>query len=75
LIRELLREISEDPNREELLKTPERVANMYAEILGGYRVSSELEVNFAEKSKFVVFKDIQFYEPNGRVFGASKIIL
>jgi GTP cyclohydrolase I len=92
LIRELLREIGEDPNREGLRKTPERVAKLYAEILGGYRASSELEVEFAEKSKFVVFKDIEFYsmcehhllpfygkahviyEPNGKVFGASKII-
>jgi len=35
LIRELLREIGEDPDREGLRGTPERIARMYEEIFAG----------------------------------------
>ena len=34
-VRELLAAIGEDPDREGLVETPHRVANMYAEIFGG----------------------------------------
>lgn len=40
LIRELLVEIGEDPNREGLLETPQRVARMYAEVFEGIRYSN-----------------------------------
>ena len=36
LIREMLVRIGEDPQREGLLKTPERVAKAWKEIAGGY---------------------------------------
>ena len=36
LIRDLLQQIGEDPEREGLVKTPHRVAAMYAELLEGY---------------------------------------
>ena len=61
LVRELLIEIGEDPTREGLAKTPERIANTYKEIFGGYDSNSELSVQFSEDSEVVVIRDIQFY--------------
>ena len=61
LVRELIIEIGEDPTREGLAKTPERIANVYKEIFGGYDSNSELSVQFSEDSEVVVVKDIQFY--------------
>jgi GTP cyclohydrolase I len=61
LIRELIAEIGEDPSREGLLDTPNRIADMYEEIFKGYDAESELSVKFSEDSDVVVAKDIQFY--------------
>ncbi len=61
LIRELIIEIGEDPTREGLRETPQRIADMYQEIFSGYDSSSELEVQFCEDSDVVVARDIQFY--------------
>ena len=61
LVRELIAEIGEDPTREGLTKTPERVADAYKEIFGGYDSNSELSVQFSEDSEVVVVRDIQFY--------------
>jgi len=61
LVRELIVEIGEDPTREGLTKTPERVANSYKEIFSGYDSNSELSVQFSEDSEVVVVRDIQFY--------------
>ena len=61
LVRELIIELGEDPTREGLRGTPERIANMYKEIFGGYDSDSELSVQFSEDSDAVVAKDIQFY--------------
>ena len=61
LIRELIIEIGEDPTREGLCNTPERIASAYKEIFGGYDSNSELSVQFSEDSESVVIRDIQFY--------------
>ena len=61
LVRELIVEIGEDPTREGLTKTPERVADSYKEIFSGYDSNSELSVQFSEDSEVVVVRDIQFY--------------
>lgn len=61
LIRELIIEIGEDPTREGLRDTPERIANMYQEIFGGYESDSEISVQFSEDSDVVIARDIQFY--------------
>jgi len=61
LIRELIIEIGEDPTREGLKDTPERIANMYLEIFAGYESDSELSVQFSEDSDVVVARNIQFY--------------
>ena len=61
LIRDLIIEIGEDPTREGLRETPDRIANMYKEIYGGYESDAELSVQFSEDSDTVVATDIQFY--------------
>jgi len=61
LVRELIVEIGEDPTREGLTKTPERVADTYKEIFSGYDSNSELSVQFSDDSEIVVVRDIQFY--------------
>lgn len=61
LIREILIELGENPNREGLVDTPRRMANMYEEIFAGYKMDSELEVSFSEETDTIIAKDIQFY--------------
>ena len=61
LIRELIIEIGEDPTREGLRGTPERIAESFDEIYGGYDSDSELSVQFSEDSETVIAKDIKFY--------------
>jgi GTP cyclohydrolase IA len=61
LVRELIIEIGEDPTREGLRETPERISRMYEEIFKGYDSDSELSVQFSEDSDSVIAKDIQFY--------------
>ncbi|MCH8996137.1 MAG: GTP cyclohydrolase I FolE [Nitrososphaerota archaeon] len=61
LVRELIIELGEDPTREGLRKTPERIADMYQEIFGGYDTNSQLSIQFSEDSDVVIAKDIQFY--------------
>ncbi|AFS83751.1 GTP cyclohydrolase I FolE [Candidatus Nitrosopumilus sediminis] len=61
LVRELIIEVGEDPTREGLRETPERIANMYKEIFSGYDSDSELSVQFSEDSDVVIARDIQFY--------------
>jgi GTP cyclohydrolase I len=61
LVRELLVELGENPEREGLRETPERIAELYEEILEGYKMDSELDVTFSEESDVVVVREIQFY--------------
>jgi GTP cyclohydrolase I len=61
LVRELLLELGENPDREGLAGTPSRIADMYEEIFGGYRMDAELDVSFSEETDAIVAKDIQFY--------------
>jgi GTP cyclohydrolase I len=61
LVRELLVELGENPEREGLKETPERIAELYEEILNGYTMDSELDVQFTENSDVVVVREIQFY--------------
>jgi GTP cyclohydrolase I len=64
-VREILIEIGEDPDRQGLRGTPDRVHRMYAELTAGYHVDPERLVNGAvfdvEYSEMVVVKDIPFY--------------
>jgi GTP cyclohydrolase IA len=61
LVRQLLIELGENPDREGLMGTPERMASMYEEILGGYRMDAELDVTFSDETDVVIARDIQFY--------------
>src|SRR4029079_10533053 len=64
-VREILTEIGEDPDREGLVGTPERVHRMYTELTAGYLVDPERLINGAifdiGYSEMVVVKDIPFY--------------
>jgi GTP cyclohydrolase I len=64
-VREILTSVGEDPNREGLLHTPERVARMYEELLAGYHIDPVATINHAlfdvEYDEMVVVKDIEFY--------------
>jgi GTP cyclohydrolase I len=65
IVRELLLSIGEDPEREGLVKTPERVARMYEVLTRGYRQDIKEIVNdavFAEEyQEMVLVKDIDFF--------------
>lgn len=61
LVREILIELGENPDREGLVGTPSRMADMYEEIFGGYRMDAELDVRFSEETDAIIAKDIQFY--------------
>ena len=63
-IREILRLIGEDPDREGFEDTPARVARMYEEIYRGYGVDPRdvLGVTFDEQhEELVIVKDIVYY--------------
>ena len=63
-VRMLLEGIGEDPGREGLLETPDRIARMYEEICGGMNESAEehlSKVFTVEHNEMVLEKDIVFY--------------
>ncbi len=63
-VRMILEAIGEDPQREGLVKTPERVAKMYEEIFSGLKTNpaEHLQVSFTEyHDELVLVKDIPIY--------------
>lgn len=63
-VREILLAVGEDPDREGLLETPKRVANMYEEIFAGLTENPKQHIKlFNEQSndEMVIVKDIPFY--------------
>lgn len=63
-VRMLLEGMGEDPDREGLIETPQRIARMYEEIYGGMEedASEHLKKTFhVENNEMVVEKDITFY--------------
>ncbi|SHH66910.1 GTP cyclohydrolase I [Sporobacter termitidis DSM 10068] len=64
-VREILLAIGEDPEREGLVDTPRRIANMYEEIFSGLGEAPEkhLEIFFQKEryEELVLVKDIPFY--------------
>lgn len=64
-VRQVLAAIGEDPDREGLRRTPDRVAHMYSELLQGYRVDPYKLLNGAlfdeDYDEMVVVRDIEFY--------------
>jgi GTP cyclohydrolase I len=65
VVRQLLVHLGEDPDREGLQRTPDRVAESYAFLTHGYRMSAEeiLEnaVFHEECDEMVIVKDIEVY--------------
>jgi len=65
LVRQLLVELGEDPEREGLAKTPERVAKALAFLTHGYRSDMKTVINDAlftqDTSSMVIVKDIEVY--------------
>ena len=64
-VSQILQAIGEDPAREGLVRTPERVARAYQEILAGYQTDPVQLVNGAlfnvDYDEMVIVKDIEFY--------------
>ncbi len=62
---QMLLAFGEDPQREGLRHTPQRVARMYSELLAGYRVDPVALVNDAvfdvSYDEMVIVRDIEFY--------------
>jgi len=65
IVFKLLKAVGEDPNRDGLKNTPDRVARMYSELLSGYRDVPAKVVNNAlfevEYDEMVIVRDIEFY--------------
>ena len=65
LIKNLLIELGEDPDREGLVNTPKRVAKAYEFLTSGYRADINQVLNNAlftvDYSEMVIVKDIDFY--------------
>lgn len=65
LIRELLIELGEDPEREGLKDTPERTARAWEFLTGGYRANPEEVINNAiftsEANNMIIARDIEVY--------------
>ncbi len=64
-VRQILQSVGEDPDRDGLKRTPERVARMYAELLSGYGMDPAALVNDAlfdvKYDEMVIVRDIEFY--------------
>ena len=65
LVRELIREIGEDPEREGLAKTPARVATAWAHLTSGYGTDADAVINDATFShadkNMIIVRDIEIY--------------
>lgn len=64
-VRNILANVGEDPDRQGLIGTPDRIARMYDEVLGGYNVDLDKLVNGAlfdvTYDEMIVVKDIEYY--------------
>jgi GTP cyclohydrolase IA len=64
-IRTLLAQIGEDPARDGLIRTPERIRRMYDELTDGYRTDPDALINGAtfevDYDEMVVVRDIEFF--------------
>jgi GTP cyclohydrolase I len=64
-VKDILTNIGEDPQRDGLLKTPDRVARMFDELTAGYKIDPVKLINGAvfdvDYDEMVLVKDIEFY--------------
>jgi len=65
IVFDLLSAVGEDPGREGLQNTPDRVARMYTELLSGYSMDPQKIINGAlfniNYDEMVLVRDIEFY--------------
>ncbi|MDW8327893.1 MAG: GTP cyclohydrolase I FolE [Anaerolineales bacterium] len=65
IVRALLQALGEDPDRDGLRQTPERVSRMYAELLAGYQTDPQAVINGAlfdvEYDEMVLVRNIEYY--------------
>jgi len=65
LLRELLRRLGEDPNREGLRQTPERIVRSWKEIYGGYAQRAEdvlvTQFHAEQYDEMVLLRDFEFF--------------
>ena len=65
LMYELIKALGEDPERDGLKNTPDRVSRMYLELLSGYTTKPEKVINGAlfdiNYDEMVLVRDIEFY--------------
>jgi len=64
-VSQMLTAFGEDPSREGLQRTPQRVARMYTELLAGYTTDPQTVINGAlfevQYDEMVIVRDIEFY--------------
>jgi len=63
-VRDILEAVGEEPQREGLKNTPQRVADMYEEILAGIRMEADDEIKVfleAEHDEIILLKNIPLY--------------
>ena len=64
-VRSILTAVGDDPSREGVARTPERVAKMYEELLSGYRTDPHELLNEAvfevQYDEMVIVRDIEYY--------------
>lgn len=64
-VSQMLTAFGEDPAREGLARTPQRVARMYTELLAGYTADPQAIINGAlfevQYDEMVIVRDIEFY--------------
>jgi GTP cyclohydrolase I len=64
-VRDILVAVGEDPEREGLVRTPDRIARMYGELTAGYHVDPVRLINDAvfdvKYDEMVIVRDIDFY--------------
>ncbi|MFA5820883.1 MAG: GTP cyclohydrolase I FolE [Candidatus Gracilibacteria bacterium] len=64
LVRELIKEIGENPDREGLKDTPHRVAKSYEKLFGGYQREARKFITEFDKENYdemIICKNIDFY--------------
>jgi GTP cyclohydrolase I len=64
-VRTILENVGEDSQRDGLIDTPDRIARMYDEVLGGYKVDPVKLVNGAlfevDYSEMILVRDIEYF--------------
>jgi GTP cyclohydrolase I len=61
ILKRLLIEIGENPDREGLIRTPTRMMEVYEELFSGYRMNAQLDLSFSDTTDAIIAKDIEFY--------------